>query len=529
MTSSFLISELMKALNEHHSYLHIGRAADLTGSDRILYRALEMFPGLLAWGTIFGIIFASIFTPRGAAIFIIVFDLYWLIKTTYLSVHLRHNWKRLQYSLKLDWTAQLAKMRHDDIVHLVILPYYKENEEIVRRSLEAIRDSIYDKKKIMVVLAAEERAGAEALAIGKKMEAEFGAHFSAFLITVHPANTPGEIPGKGSNLSYSAEDVRKRIINPRAIDYKNIIVSAFDIDTVIYPHYFNCLTWYFLTTPEPHKASFQPVPFYNNNIWGAPALTRVSALSSTFWQMIQQERPEKLATFSSHAASFYALHQAGYWQRNIVSEDSRIFWNLYLFNNGNYATVPISYPVSMDANAAPTFWETARNIYKQYRRWGWGVENVPYIIFGFIKNKKIPLWDKVRLSVVQIEGFWSWSTSPLIILLLGWLPVIMGGEAFKETLLSYNLPIITRDIMTITMLGLIFSSVISFSILPPMPSQYGFKEKLFMVLQWTLVPFSMIAFGTIPALESQTRLLFGKYLGFWVTPKVVLDTERKKA
>jgi hypothetical protein len=375
---------------------------------------------------------------------------------------------------------------------------------------------------MIVVLAAEERAGEDAIKIANAMKAKYGNKFGDFLISVHPKDVPGEIKGKGPNITYAAEFARTEILDPKNISYEKVLVSAFDIDTVIWPHYFGCLTWHFLTVEDPLNKSYQPVPLYNNNIWQAPAISRVAATTSTFWQMIQQERPEKLSTFSSHSLVFKSLYEVGYWQKNMISDDSRIYWNLYLAKDGNYETVPISYPVSMDANLAPKLGTTLKNIYRQHLRWMWGSENIPYMMFGFIKNKKIPLREKISKTFTQLTGFWSLATNPIMILVLGWLPIIIGGDRFRDTLLSYNLPIVTRILLTVATSGLILAAVISASLLPPMPINYKKRKRRWFVqmFQWVFVPFTIIAFGSIPGLHAQTRLMFGRYLGeFWVTPK----------
>ncbi len=509
--------------------LKAGRASDLpAGKERRLYRALEILPGALSWGTLVGAVVVSAWAPVLASYLIIAFDLYWLLKTVNLSLHHYHNWRRMRSNVALDWQAKLAAdfgARAADVWHLVLLPYYREDEVVVRGTLEALAGARYDLSKILVVLAAEARAGAAAEALGRKMAADFGGCFGGFLLSVHPADRAGEMPGKGSNISYAAERARAEILSPRGLDEAKVLVSAFDVDTVAGPDYFSCLTWHYLGDPDPSTASFQPVPLYNNNIWHVPSFSRVAALSSTYWQMIEQERPERLVTFSSHAVPFATLRKVNYWQRNMVSEDSRIFWNLFFAHGGNYRVVPIAYPVSMDANLGANIWQTAVNTYKQHRRWCWGSENVPYLLYHLLRHPTIPLRRRLRTALTQLEGYWSLATNPLIIMLLGWLPVILGGRRFNDSVLAYNLPFVTSAIMTVAMGGLVLSAVIGLSLLPPYPANMPGKLRRYamMTVQWILVPLHIVIFGSVPGLDAQTRLMLGRYMGFWVTPKTRSD------
>lgn len=511
-------------------YLKIGKASDLENfKERIIYRFFEIFPGSLSWLILFLVVFLSWKKPFWVAIFIIFFDLFWLFRTIYFSLHLWAGYRKMKEHQKIDWLEKLNKLdkvseklnikNWKEIYQLVILPMYREPLEIMRESFNSLIKSDWPKERMIVVLGCEERARKEAEKVAKAIEKEFGDKFFKFLVTWHPADLPGEIAGHGSNDAWATKKVKELIIDPLKIPYQNIIVSFFDADTCVFPKYFSCLTWHYLTAKDPTKSSFQPIPLYLNNIWQAPPFSQVFAFSSTFWHTMNQERPEKLITFSSHSMSFKALVEVGFKMPNVVSDDSRIFWQCFLKYNGDYQVIPLYYPLSMDANVAKNIFKTAVNIYKQQRRWAYGVGEIPYFLFGCLKNKKVSLKKRISLGFELIEGHLSWAIAPILIFCLGWLPLILGGTEFSQTLISYNLPKITSQILTISMIGLVFSAYLSLVLLPPKPKGGKFKFLIF-TFSWLLVPINTIFFSALPAFDAQTRWMLGKYMGFWPTEKI---------
>jgi cellulose synthase/poly-beta-1,6-N-acetylglucosamine synthase-like glycosyltransferase len=502
-------------------YLDISKASDIKNiKDRRLYRLYEMLPGIISFGTLAGVLVFSWLIPAWVSIFVICFCFYYLFRIFYFSLHQIIGYFKVKEHMRRDWLKALKKIRKKDwkdIYHVVILPTYKEGSKIVKESLNSLLHSNYPKEKLIVILSVEEKAGKEFKDMAKNIEKEYGQHFFKFLIAAHPNNIQGEISGKGSNVAYAGK-VAKDIINTLKIPYKNVLVSTFDIDTKVYPQYFSCLTWYYLTEKNPQRASYQPIPIYNNNIWSARFFARVVSTSNTFWQMIQQERAEKLTTYSSHAIPGEVFFNVEY-PANVVCDDSRIFWRAYLYYNGDYRVVPIYYLVSMDAVDSTSLFKTMVNQYKQQKRWAWGCAEIPFVMFGFLKNKKISFQKKVSHLYTLIDGYWSWATASLLLFVLGWLPIFLGGNKFNVTVLSFNLPILTGRVMTISLIGMVVSAVLSTMLLPPIPKGMSQLKKITIFAQWIFLPVTLIIFGALPALDAQVRLMFGRYMGFWVTEK----------
>lgn len=490
-------------------------------SEYAQYRLLEILPGVLVWTTLFVALGLSVVRPLWAIYFIIVFDLYWLVRVVYLLVYLIVSYRRFRATVSVDWPAKCAGLPAvSGLYHLIFLPTAGEPLAVIRSSLVALAKVSYPKDRLLVVLATEERCGPEAQKNAQLLKQEFERTFGLFLVTVHPGNVPGEVRGKGANLQWAGRRARDVLDKRLHIPYERIIVSSFDIDTQPHTHYFSYLAYQYAIHPQPTRTSFQPVPLFNNNIWQSSALMRVAANSTTFWLMTEQARPDRLFTFSSHSMSFRALVDVGYWQNDIVTEDSRIFLQCFLRYDGHYTVTPLYMPVSMDAVSGPTLWRGLRNLYKQQRRWAYGVENFPFMTWNFFQNQRIPFRTKFRYMWNQLEGVYSWATAPLLIFFLGRLPLLVGGDRLGFSLIAQNAPAIIQGFMTFAMVGLLVSAILSTTLLPPRPPGQPRAALLIIILQWLLFPLVMIVFGSIPATDAQTRLMLGKYLGFSVTEKV---------
>ncbi len=489
-------------------------------SEYLKYRLSEIFPGAMIWLTLVAAIVCSFVIPFWVVCFIIVYDFFWLLRVINFSIHILVTYFKYRKTVKTDWFERVKMLpRFTEIWHLIFLPTYKENIAVIGNTLNALLKSYYPKNKFIIVLAGEERDAENFLKISAEIQEKYKDKFGHLIISFHPKNLPNEIPGKGSNLNYAGHYVKEKI-DQWGIPYENIIVSSFDIDTCVHPQYFSYLTYAFLNHRQPTRVSYQPMAFYNNNMWDAPALVRVSAFGTTFWLMMELGRPERLITFSSHSMSFRALVDVDFWQKDIVTEDSRIFFQCLLRYHGDYSVEPLYLPVSMDTPIAKSQFGSLVALYKQQRRWAWGIEHFPYLIKNFTKDKLVPLKKRIKFLWNSWEGMFSWAMAPILIFLLGQLPLRFTSWGKQPEIIFQNAPYILQYLMTMAMAGAVLSAILSVLLLPPRPQKIHFWKYIIMFFQWILVPVTFVIFGSIPAIDAQTRLMLGKYLGFNVTEKL---------
>lgn len=405
------------------------------------------------------------------------------------------------------------------IVHVVLLPTANETADVIEPAIQSILDSNFPKSQIIILLATEEREPEkQRIAKVNYLKNKFEGKFKDFLVTTHIVKDD-ELKCKASNATFAAKELMK-YLDERGIDYKKVIFSNFDCDSVCHPEYFAALTYAYITEPKRLQRAYQPLPMYHNNIWDTNAFVRVIVTSSSFWHMFQSTRKE-MVTFSSHSEPFETLVKVNFWPVNMISEDSIIYWKCFSYFHGDYEVKPIYLPISLDAVLANSYWKTIKNQYKQKRRWAYGIENFPVIMRALWPDRKISILKKIKHGFEMIEGHHSWATSSFILAFLGWLPLFFGGAKFNESVLAHNLPIVTRYLMTLAMIGLVSSMFLSFFLLPPKPKKYTKKRYIYMFLQWFLVPIISPTLGSIPAIDSQTRILIKKYFGeFWVTEKI---------
>ncbi len=521
-------------------------------------RFLEILPGTVSWTVLIIPIVIAALRPHWIACFVIVFDFYWLVRAVIFGTHLVSGYLKIQRDSQIDWLSRLKELKKDPrkyleklnsqlknigglekrilereirqvkkaqklgfldwekIYQVVILPTYKEPVQTLEASIDSYLKAAFPNKRTIIVVAMEKREGGEIFKKAEILKKRFKNKFKKLIFTFHP-DIVGELKAKGANSTWAAKKLEKYLMAQK-IPSENVLVSTFDADTRASKQYFATLTYKYIINSKRRQRSFQPIPLYSNNIWQVPAVNRLVAFSSSFWQMIESTRPYRMVNFSSQAMSFQTLKDINFWNTSIVSEDSRQYYRAFFQYGGKHRVIPIFCPVFMDAVLGKTLWESLKNQYRQKRRWAWGVEHFPYFIREAAKHPEIPKRDKFIQIFRMLEGHINWATASLLIAFTIWYPFIFH-PGFRSDVLGFNLPIFARYLLMLTWIGIIVSATIATLLLPPRPKKYSILKYTEIVAQWFLIPISALFFGALPALDAQTRLMTGKYLGFWVTPK----------
>ena len=542
-----------------------------TGKRTLKYRLFEMLPAFLSYGALVLLVILSLISPTLAAIYLLLVIITLLVKAVGIAFRTIQGHQRLLSAEKVDWhqrvldledpVASYEIMSHShskkfgSVVHVenlrlmsadqsafpkpsevynaVIVATWNESYDILAPTIQAVLDSTYDNRKIILVLAYENRGGEATKAIALRLQEEYKNKFYAFHLTEHMDGVPNEVIGKGSNISFAGRFLQKWL-KEEGILSKNVLVTTLDADNKPHKTYFDYVTYEFITNENRKHLSFQPVCLFFSNIWDAPAPMRVIATGNSFWTIISSMRPHTLRNFASHSQPMDALEEMNFWSTRTIVEDGHQYWRSYFYFNGNYSVLPIYVPIFQDAVLSDTLWKTLKAQFIQLRRWAYGASDVPYVAVRlFTKDRNVPIVGGLSRFLRLIDGHVTLASVSILVAVGGWVPMLINPEATRS-ISSQELPTTISMIQVIAMIGLFITIFLAFKMLPPRPERYKRTRSYAMVAQWVLMPFTAILYSSTAALYSQGRLFLGKYLDrFDVTDKathqsVALAKQSKK-
>lgn len=525
---------------------------------RSLQRFFDMLPGMISWAIILGLAAVSLLSPIIGSVLLVAFLYYYVFRVSYVAVFLTVGFFQLWIERQTDWLARIrdlydpplqrarvsglreriSQRRHwqnlralarepggdlpplDDILHVVLIPVYREARAVYEETIRAVAESTMDSRRsIVLALGVEERGGPEVFETCRDVQRLWRERFADFLLIIHPDGLPGEIAGKASNDTFAARQV-VAWLEQRGRDLRSVILSCFDSDTVVPPGYFACLTYAFLACPERLRASFQPIPIFDKNLWSVPAPVRIAELSTTVVQMIESTNMDWLVSFSSHSISLHALREAGYWPVDMIAEDAAGYWKRYVHFSGDYRVVPIPVAISMDAPEGETFMDTMRISYKQKRRWAFGAENVAVALRGLLSTSGLAFRRKLMAALKLLDNYVTWATWAFILNFIIWLPRIGARLAGSSALAVFNFQRLSGTVFSLSGVYLALLVLISLMIATRRAAPKAPLWRLLLhPLEWLLfLPITSLLLGSVPALDAQTRLMLGKRLGYFSVP-----------
>jgi hypothetical protein len=427
------------------------------------------------------------------------------------------NW-RLLY----DQAARADALPWEAIRHIVIVPNYQETETLLNHSLSKLAALPAAREQIVVILAME---GAEddSRQKGERLKAVFAERFAGCFVTIHPRGLPGEHQCKSANLNWAGRWVMRELVEARGWDKDLLTISTMDADTVWHPNYFEALTYYFATDPLRYQRFWQAPIQYYIGLYESPPLLRPMNAYATSMELAYLSAPWHLSMpISSYSTSLHLLQSSGFWDVDVIADEQHMFLKAFFAQGGMASLMPIYLPFQVSAVGAANFWQTAKLRYTQTVRHAWSSKEIGYLIDKILKTQHVP-----RRRVFWL--FWSISHD-LVVSGAGWvavtlstqLPVLLHpalrAEYFNRGLIYPQTLLLEAAGIVMVLVTMAFL-IVDFRVRPRPSMPLPRTDRLLELVGILLLPAYALIFVTLPLLQAQIMLLFGKSLVFKVTPK----------
>ncbi|MDR2336664.1 MAG: hypothetical protein LBE03_01000 [Candidatus Nomurabacteria bacterium] len=520
------------------------------GKRKPLYRAFEILPGFISYMAVILLFILSYINPVLGAGYVLLVVVVVFVKAVGVAFRTLNGYSTMRKAIKVNWRQRLAHLQNphryydelkseehnsfnyqkhlenlrfmsaaeigtypnpDQIIHAVIVAIFNESLEILRPTINAIERTTYPNQQIVVVLAYEESGGTATKEIVEILQKEYKGVFLDMFAVPHPEGIKNEVIGKGGNIT-SAGRFLAKYFRKQKIRFSNVIVTTLDSDNRPHKSYFDAVAYEYICCTDRKRRSYQPVSLFTNNIWDAPAATRVVATGNSFWTVVSSMRPHTLRNFASHSQSLDALYEMDFWSTRSITEDGHQYWRSYFYFDGNYSVLPIHLPMGQDAVLSFTFWKTLKMQFVQLRRWAYGASDIAYVATRlFSRKRNVPFFDCLMKFWRLVDSHVTWAFMAPIVAFGGFVPVIFSPHA-RTNIAAQELPSIVSNIQTVAMVGLFITIILSVRMLPKRPKRYKKGKMVLMIIQWALMPITAIIYNSASAFYAQTRLMLGLYM-----------------
>lgn len=435
--------------------------------------------------------------------FIALYISYWSVKVFEGYFYVLKSYLKLLRIEKKDFSSStIIEQWAKNLKHIVILPIYTEPYDVIEEAIISLMSNDYRYMENVTILLATEARAPDAQDHARKIVNTYGKNINIVNI-LHPDGLEWEGRVKWANITYAIQQYESMV----SLDREDTFVSSIDTDTKVEKRFFSIVTETFLSTDERHRAIYQYTPIYSNNWIEGTFFARIIAVGTTMWQFFESQNPEFYRNFAVYGQSLACLKKADYWDRYSIVEDGMQYWRSYFWWEGRFRIIHTPAICEMDLVDDTSAYNTVRSQYKQLRRWSWWCTDIEYVIPKFREAKDIATTEKIRKTIYLIYNHLFWAGGPFMLFFIGYVPGLFRG--IDHSLAAFTVPIASSLIFTILFATIAFPSFLSIHIMRRY-THFRFRDYIYNIIQWASVPILTLTLFSIPAIESQIRLFFGK-------------------